>query len=153
MKQNVLETLTGAVVLLAAVYFLVFAADRTQAVSSSDTYTLMAEFDKVGELSIGSDVRVSGIKVGSVSDLQLDPDTYNAVATIEIESSVLLPFDSTARIESASLLGGNFLSVVPGAEFDMMVDGDRFEFTQGAVGLMDLISRALFSAPGGGTNN
>lgn len=145
MKNTVIETLAGAVVLAAAAYFLIFAAGRTGADVGGDSYVLNAEFSKVGELAVGSDVRVSGIKVGSVLGLELNPQTYNAVVRMNVDKAVELPLDSSARIQSAGLLGGNYLSIIPGADIEMMVDGDRFEFTQGSVDLMDIISQALFT--------
>ena len=146
MQQNIVETITGGLVLVAAAAFLLFAINRTQDASGAQTYTLKAEFAKVGELAVGSDVRVSGIKVGSVTALTLDRSTYKAVVTLSVASDVVLPLDSGARIESAGLLGGNFLSIQPGADLDVLANGDQFEYTQGALSLMDLISKALFAA-------
>ena len=146
MQQNIIETITGGLVLIAAAAFLIFAINRTQDTSGAQTYILKAEFAKVGELQVGSDVRVSGIKVGSVTALTLDRSTYKAIVTLSVAADVVLPLDSGARIESAGLLGGNFLSIQPGADIDVLVDGDQLEYTQGALGLMDLISKALFAA-------
>ena len=105
MTRNLLETLLGAVVLIVAVGFLVFAY-RSSQVQQNGGYELIARFDKVDGLEPGSDVRISGIKIGSVLDQSLDPETYRAQVRFSLREDVRLPADTSAAVVSNGLLGG-----------------------------------------------
>ena len=148
MQRNVIETVMGAVVLLVAIAFVVFAF-RSSGLSTPGGYQVTAQFDDASGLSVGTDVRMAGVKVGTVSDQRLDPETFLALVTLDIESSIQLPSDSSARIIPDGLLGGNFIAIEPGAEEDNIEDGGRIEFTQGAINVVDLIGRFVFNQDGG----
>ncbi len=145
MDGNVVETLIGAVVLVVAALFLAFAY-TTSGVSSVSGYDLMAKFSSADGLGIGSDVRVSGIKVGTVVGQSLDPKTYQAVVQFSVAPQVKLPTDSSAKITSSGLLGSNYLSIEPGGSDKMLTPGGVIRYTQGSVNLLDLIGQAIFSA-------
>ncbi len=144
MQRNVIETLVGGLVLLIAIGFGYFAYSVTS-VGGRDGYTLSARFDRVDGLSVGSDVRVSGVKVGVVTDLRLDPKTYLATLTFEIGNGVKVPADSVAQIASEGLLGGNFLNIVPGSADETLPSGGTIRFTQAPVNFMDMLGRFIFS--------
>ena len=110
----------------------------------------MAKFDRVDGLTIGSDVKMSGIKIGTVTSQTLDPETYQAVVDMNIASQYKIPEDSTARVATESLLGGNYLELQPGGSPDMLASGDQIEYTQGSVDLMGLIGQAIFSTGSSG---
>ena len=147
MGGNILETLIGAVVLVVAGVFLVFAYS-TAGVRAVGGYELHAKFDRVDGLAVGGDVRMSGIKVGTISAERLDPETYRAVVSFTVDTSVKLPDDSSAKVASQGLLGGNYLSLEPGGSDVMLKPGQEVRYTQGAVNLMDLIGQAIFGAAG-----
>ncbi len=149
MSGNVVETLIGAVVLAVAGLFLFFAYSTAE-VGSVDGYTLVAKFDRVDGLAAGSDVRIGGIKVGSIGEMSLETESYMAVVTMNINSDVQLPEDSSAKISSDGLLGSNYLSLEPGGAEDMLEDGGEVRFTQGAVDIVNLIGQAIFSATDSG---
>jgi phospholipid/cholesterol/gamma-HCH transport system substrate-binding protein len=150
MKDNLFETIVGAVVLIAAAVFLVFAFGQTGlGVNTAGTYRLNAEFSSVGGLEVGSDVKLAGIKVGRVANLRVNTETYVAEAVLSMEETVKLPEDTSARITTSGLLGSPYVDLEPGGSPDMLGDGDSITFTQGAVDLMNLISRAMFSGGGG----
>src|SRR5215813_3185325 len=113
MNRNVIETIMGAVVLIVAVVFLVFAYSSANTGTVSG-YQVTAKFTNVGDLQRGTDVRVGGIKVGSVTDTSLDPQTYLAIVHLSIRNDVKLPTDTAARILSAGLLGATYLALEPG---------------------------------------
>jgi phospholipid/cholesterol/gamma-HCH transport system substrate-binding protein len=145
MKRNVIETMMGAVVLLVAAAFLGFA------VSSSDVrtvqgYELTARFNRIDGITTGSEVRMSGIKVGTVLSERLDPQTYLAEIKISVIDSVRLPVDSTAKVLSDGLLGDAYLSLEPGAEDAMIEPGGQIQKTQDPLNLVDLIGRFMFNA-------
>jgi len=149
MSGNLVETLIGAVVLLVAGVFLAFAYTHTDAGAVSG-YPLVAKFDRVDGLSVGSDVKMSGIKIGTVTSQTLDPETYQAVVDMNIASQYKIPEDSTARVATESLLGGNYLELQPGGSPDMLASGGQIEYTQGSVDLMGLIGQAIFSTGSSG---
>ncbi|MDA5193530.1 outer membrane lipid asymmetry maintenance protein MlaD [Govanella unica] len=139
-RHNLVETLMGAVVLVAAGGFLAFAYKNTE-LRSIGGYELNARFDRVDGLPVGADVRISGIKVGTVVSQRLDTNTYQAVVGMSIEKSVKLPEDSMAKIASSGLLGGNYLALSPGASDDMLKPGEEITETQGSVDLLTLLSK------------
>ncbi|RED11362.1 outer membrane lipid asymmetry maintenance protein MlaD [Pontivivens insulae] len=138
MANNVLETLVGAAVLAAAAGFAYVAAGATGTGVSSDSYALSASFRSLSGVGPGTDVRVAGVKVGTISDISLDSITYEAVAQFTVSADLELPEDSDARILADGLLGGNYVSITPGASDFMLVDGDEILNTQGSVSLLDL---------------
>lgn len=145
MKDNLVETLVGAAVLVIAGLFVLYGYSVTES-DSADGYVLSAQFDRVDGLTVGSDVRMSGIKVGTVTGLQLDPESYYANAEFVISGDVSLPEDTSAKITSEGLLGGNYVSLSPGGSEDTLGAGDEILYTQGSVDLIGLVSQALFSA-------
>ncbi|MDE0711580.1 MAG: outer membrane lipid asymmetry maintenance protein MlaD [Rhodospirillales bacterium] len=140
LSRNALETLLGAVVLVAAAFFLVYAHERT-ALQTSGGYELSARFASVGGLTVGAPVRVSGITVGTVVSQAIDPDTYEAVVTLMLEPAVQLPSDSYVSVASDGLMGGAHLRVSPGAEDTMLAPGDTIENTESAVDFLRAISK------------
>ncbi len=148
MSRNALETLLGAVVMAAAIGFLLYAYDRTS-LQHKDGYELSARFSSVGSLAVGSSVRLSGIPIGVVTSQILDPESYDAVVTFSVDDNVLLPIDSYASINSDGLLGDSYLRLDPGADDVMLQAGDTFENTEAATNLFRLLLR-LFSGGRGG---
>ena len=145
MKDNLVETLVGFGVIVVAAIFVFYGYSVTDS-SNSDGYVVSAEFDRVDGLTIGSDVRMSGIKVGTVTALSLDPQSYAANVSIVIGGDIDLPDDTSAKITSEGLLGGNYISLSAGGSEDMLSGGDEILYTQGSVDLIGLVSQALFSA-------
>lgn len=145
MQRNMLETVMGAIVLLTAVAFVSLAYEAAN-IRGTDGYELEAEFGATGGLSVGDDVRISGIKVGRISRQELDPVTYAARIVMSLDERIRIPADSTARITAASLLGGNYLELIPGADEDMMQPGEVIYDTRDPVSLTDLLGKAVFSA-------
>jgi phospholipid/cholesterol/gamma-HCH transport system substrate-binding protein len=145
MQRNVIEPIVGAAVLLVAAGFAWFAYTTTGAGTGRAGYEIVAQFDRIGSLTSGSDVRVSGIKVGTVTGLALDPKTFNAEVRIGLTNSVQLPEDSVAQITSEGLLGGQFLQIVPGNADRILKPGERLRYTQAPVDLMQLIGKFMFS--------
>ena len=150
MQKNVLETLMGALVLIVAGTFLVFAYEGSQ-MRVEEGYIVSAKFGNVSGISMGSDVRIGGIKIGVVSNLGLDPTTYDAVVSMQIRKNTKLPKDSSAAIVSSGLLGEKYVSLTPGNDDKMLADGGKIQFTQSAVNLEEMIGKFMFS--GGGVDN
>ena len=145
MHRNTLETIMGAIVLLAAASFVTLAYEAAD-IKGNGGYQIVAEFGSTGGLSIGDDVRVSGIKVGRITAQQLDPITYVAKISMAIDPAIKIPSDSSARITQASLLGGNYLELMPGAATETLVAGAVIYDTRDPVSINDLLGQAVFSA-------
>ncbi len=131
MQRNMLETVMGAIVLLTAVAFVSLAYEAAN-IRGTDGYELEAEFGATGGLSVGDDVRISGIKVGRISRQELDPVTYAARIVMSLDERIRIPADSSAHIKAASLLGGNYLELIPGVAEDMMQPGEVIYVTRDA---------------------
>jgi phospholipid/cholesterol/gamma-HCH transport system substrate-binding protein len=143
MRDNWIEPLVGAVVLIVAGVFLTYLLVAGDARPAPDGYSLTARFGQVGGLREGDDVRVAGVKVGRVERIALQPDTYLAVTHLEIAPQTRLPRDSTARVTSDGLLGGTHVAIEPGADTAMLKAGGEIENTQGAVDLFGLIGQFI----------
>ncbi len=145
MRRNVIETVMGGVVLIVAAMF-VGIAFLSGTVTTPAGYQISAEFDDASGLGPGSEVRMSGVKIGTVQRLELDPESYFAVVTLNISDSIRLPRDTSARIIADGLLGSNFIALEPGGDEEMIPPGDPINFTQGSINMVDLLGRFIFSA-------
>jgi phospholipid/cholesterol/gamma-HCH transport system substrate-binding protein len=144
MSRNVIETVMGAVVLVIAAVFLFFAYSTSQ-VRAVSGYELTAKFDRIEGIREGGDVRISGIKVGSIVSQTLDPTNFLAVVKLTVDPMIKLPSDSVAEILSSGLLGDKYLALVPGAADDMIKPGGQIKFTQSPMSLENLIGQYIFS--------
>ena len=147
MRGNVIEIVMGAVVIIVAALFLVFAYQTSQ-LRSVTGYQVTADFARVDGIRQGSDVRISGIKIGSVVAEELDPKSFLANVRMSIDPSVKLPDDTVAEIISAGLLGDKYMSLVPGGSDKVIPPGGKITYTQSSVSLENLIGQMMFSAPG-----
>jgi phospholipid/cholesterol/gamma-HCH transport system substrate-binding protein len=145
MGNNLVESLLGAVVLVVAGLFLVFAYSTTN-VRTVGGYEVIAKFERVDGLNTGSDVKLSGIKVGTVFEQKLEPNTYLAIVRMNINSSVKLPIDTVAQVTSDGLLGSNFVALVPGGEDKLIAAGGEIKFTQSPVNVVQLLGKFVFGA-------
>ncbi len=145
MKRSIVETLLGALVLLVAGIFFAYSYDMCD-VATPDGYEVTADFSGIGGLKPGDTVQISGVKVGSVTNVTLMPDSYLARVYMSLDSAIELPTDTGAIISSESLMGGRFLSLEPGADEDMLPSGGHIEFTQAPQNLEQLLGQFIFNA-------
>jgi phospholipid/cholesterol/gamma-HCH transport system substrate-binding protein len=146
--RNIVETIVGALVLVVAGAFVVYAFSKSDR-ALPDGYELVARFGRIDGLKRGADVTLSGVKIGSVTGFSLDPKTYQAVVRLAIASNVSLPADTHAKIVSESLLGGVVVVLEPGGDKTMLKNGGQIEQTQDSIPLTELIAKFMF----GGTGN
>ncbi len=140
MSENATEVLAGAGVLAVAAGFLIYLAQVggvNLSASGADTYT--ASFRSAEGVGIGTDVRLAGVKVGSVLELDLDPQSFRANAVLSVQDDVLLPDDTAAVISSEGLLGGSFVELLPGGSIINLDPGSEIEDTQGAISVVQLL--------------
>ena len=144
MKRSVVETILGAVVVIGAAVFLMFGY-KIGNVASIEGFDLSADFSGIGGLQIGDDVQISGVKVGSITAVELNPDSYLARVHMSVDPSIELPTDTGALISSKSLLGGRYLALEPGADEEMIESGGRVQFTQAPQNIEQLLGQFIFS--------
>lgn len=150
MKTSMVETLIGAAVIAIAAAFFLFAYQTSGKTHAAGAYRVNAEFDNAEGVSIGTDVRAAGVKIGSVVDFTLNPENFLANVVMEIDPKVKLTEDATAKVTAEGLLGSKFISLEQGGAEVMLADGGTISNTQGAVDIWSLISQAMFANKGGG---
>ncbi len=148
MGRNVVETLMGAVVLLVAAVFLLISYRSGNINTSPDGYKVTAKFRQIGSLAVGSDVRVGGIKVGTVSAQSLDPKSYMAILELSVRNDIKLPTDSSAAIVGDGLMGGKYVAIEPGADESFLGNGGQVKFTQDSISIEELIGKFAFGSVG-----
>ncbi|TPG59118.1 outer membrane lipid asymmetry maintenance protein MlaD [Roseomonas nepalensis] len=144
-RHGFAEIAAGAVVLLAAVLFLAYAVTNSGRSAAGGGLVLTARFDRIDGLAAGADVRIAGVKVGSVTGQRIDPATFLAVLTLNVDQGLHLPEDSSAEITSEGLLGGKYVALVPGGSDRNLASGGEVKITQSAVSLESLLGRFIFS--------
>jgi phospholipid/cholesterol/gamma-HCH transport system substrate-binding protein len=145
MKDSAVETAIGAIVIVIAAAFLFFIYSTTDKGAASGGRRVVAVFDNIGAVNVGTDVRMAGIKIGSVVAQELDPETYQARVTMAVDSNLKLSDDTSAKISSEGLLGAPFIALDPGGSDTLIDDGGEIQITQGAVDFWKLISESMFS--------
>lgn len=142
MSENATEVTVGAAVLALAVGFLLYAGNIAgMGAGTGDKYELSASFRSVQGISVGTDVRLAGVKIGTITGLDLNPQTFRADARFSIADGIELPDDSAILISSEGLLGGNFIEIIPGGSPFNLEAGGEIEDTQGAVSLISLLMK------------
>lgn len=148
MASNAAETLIGALVLVTAGGFLLYAGKTSGYTGSNDAeYELVANFRSAEGVSVGTDVRMAGVKVGIVTLMELDRATYQAHTVFTVAEGIDLPDDSEAKISTEGLLGGTFLEITPGASDFILEPGEEILNTQGAISFLNLMLKFVTDAP------
>ncbi|MCE3232531.1 MAG: mlaD [Rickettsiaceae bacterium] len=148
MGRSVVETLMGAVVLLVAATFVFISYKSGNISPAANGYTVKAKFREIGSLSVGSDVRVGGIKIGTISGQSLDPKNYMAIIELNIKSDVKLPKDSSAAVVGDGLMGGKYIAIQPGGEEEFIEANGEIKYTQDAISIEELIGKFAFGSVG-----
>ena len=154
MKNSMFETLIGAAVIALAAVFFMFAYQASGKGGTAGGYRLSAEFDNAEGINVGTDVRMAGVKIGTVLSMVLNPENYQAAVTMTVDPKLKLTEDATAKVTAEGLLGSKFISLEQGGADTMLADGGVISNTQGAVDIWSLISQAMFDkgkSGGGGT--
>ena len=148
-KRNV-EIMVGLFVLLgmAGLVFLALKAANLASFGARDGYTVTARFDNIGGLKPRSPVRSAGVTVGRVKTIALDAKTFEGVVTMELDSGVRFPRDSSAKILTAGLLGDQYIGIEPGSADDNLAAGAVIRQTQSAVVLENLIGQLVTGKAG-----
>lgn len=148
MKNSMLETLIGAAVIAIAAVFFIFAYQTSGKGAATGGYHLSAEFDNAEGINVGTDVRMAGVKIGTVLAMSLNPENYQAAVTMTVDPKLKLTEDATAKVTAEGLLGSKFISLEQGGADEKLADGGVISNTQGAVDIWSLISQAMFEKSG-----
>jgi phospholipid/cholesterol/gamma-HCH transport system substrate-binding protein len=148
MKNSMVETLIGAAVIVIAGLFFIFAYQASGKGSTAGGYNLVAEFDNAEGINVGTDVRMAGVKVGTVLAMTLNPENYQATVTVSVDPKLQLTEDATAKVTAEGLLGSKFISLEQGGAEEKLANGGMISNTQGAVDIWSLISQAMFDKTG-----
>ncbi len=141
MSENPAEVIAGGATLAVALGFLVYAAQGSGMSAAPDGYELFASFRSVEGITVGTDIRMAGVKIGTVTGLDLNPETFRADVTLNLRGGLEVPEDSSVAISSEGLLGGNFVELVPGGSPFNLGPGEEIEDTQGALSLLGLLAK------------
>ncbi len=144
-NNNYFEIIVGTFVLICASFFFVSSFKKSQS-SNFETYNIIAKFENADGLSDGADVKISGVKVGSVAKQSLDKETYRALISLDIAKNVTLSSDSSAKIASEGLLGSKYIAITPGGDEEFLKDGDEIQFTQSSVNFEELLGKFIFNS-------
>lgn len=142
-REHLGEALTGLLVIIVAIAFAWFAWIRTGGGTAAGAIEVTALFPNTTGIEVGTDVRIAGLKVGTVTKQELDPQTFQVKATLAIDPKVKVPVDSSAAITSEGLLGGSYVALVPGGDPKPLKAGDMITDTQGAVDMMGLVGQFI----------
>lgn len=151
MADQKLEIAAGAAVIVVALAFAIYAGkDAGMSAAAAGTYPLKASFRSVEGVAVGADVKLAGVKIGTITGLTLNPTTFMADASIAVDKSIQIPTDSAIVISQDGLLGGNYVEILPGGMPDVLAPGDEIEDTQGAVSLISLLLKFVGGGSSGG---
>lgn len=142
MRGQLAETVAGFVVIAIAAAFLIYSLGLSEG-GGGDGYALNARFPAVDGLRVGTDVRLSGVRVGSVTAIELDPQSFEAHVRLSLRDDVSLPTDSSLSFRNEGLLGGLYLSIEPGGETENLAAGDEFMFVQGPVDVVRVLMQLV----------
>ncbi|TVV73704.1 outer membrane lipid asymmetry maintenance protein MlaD [Sphingomonas solaris] len=142
-RENVVEALVGLLVVLLAAWFAWFAWDRTGGGGPADAIRVTALFPNASGVAVGTDVRVAGLKVGTVAEQKLDPQSFQVDVTLALDPTLKMPKDSSAAITSEGLLGSTFIALAPGGDPAPLKSGDTIVDTQGSIDLMGMIGQFI----------
>ncbi len=152
MRGPRLEFAVGAFLLLTLASLLVLAVASTNQRWSmgSQQYILTAHFTQIGQLRKQAPVKISGVNIGQVSNIALDPKTFDSVITLSLDNQYKnLPADTSASILTSGLLGESYINLLPGGDPELLKPGDQITFTQPAIDLIQLVGKYMFSGGDG----
>ena len=145
MKERVIETVVGFIVICVAIFSFMFFYKISDSGEDGEGYFLNAYFQNIEGVAEGNDVKLSGIKIGYIDNVTLENGTYFAVARIKIKKGIDIPSDSRAIVSTSGLLGGKYIRINPGSADDNLKENGKFKFTQSSINIEDLISKLMYS--------
>ncbi|MBM3589793.1 MAG: outer membrane lipid asymmetry maintenance protein MlaD [Alphaproteobacteria bacterium] len=142
--HNFFDFLVGTIVLGIAITFFTISF-KSSKISSDNGYKILAKFDNADGINIGSDIKISGVKIGTISEQNLDAESFQAVLKFNIYNHIKIPTDSSAKIVSEGLLGSKYIAITPGGDDEFMKEGQEINFTQSSINFEELLGKFIFN--------
>jgi phospholipid/cholesterol/gamma-HCH transport system substrate-binding protein len=143
-NKNIFETIIGFLIIITALYFFIYAKNTSSPSIDGRSYQISAKFSQIDGITIGSDIRIAGIKVGTVVKQELDNKSFEAKLFFAISRKYSLPIDSTAKISSPGFFGKKYINIEPGADEEIISDEGEIIYTQSSINLETLIGKFMF---------
>jgi phospholipid/cholesterol/gamma-HCH transport system substrate-binding protein len=141
--HNYFDFLVGTFVLIVAISVIFLSTKSTKI--NNIGYVVSAKFENADGINSGSDIKISGVKIGSVNDMQIDNETFQAVLKLNIYDYIKLPIDSSAKIVSEGLLGSKYIAITPGGSEQILANNQEINFTQSSVNFEELLGKFIFN--------
>lgn len=145
MKQGAFETFLGIIILLGAAAFLLYSYKISGLSDTGEHYKVTANFDNIEGINKGTDIKISGIKIGEVAQISLEPDSYDATVILLLNKDVALPIDSRAHIVTSGLIGNKYIAIEPGTDEQYLKNNDKVIYTKSAMNIENLINKLVYS--------
>lgn len=142
MKYNIYETIIGGAIIIFFIICSIAAYNASRSVTGK-SYMVTAKFQSVEGLSVGSKVKVSGVKIGEVKGITLAPD-LSVIVAMTLNQDVRLPNDSSAAVVSEGLMGPKFVAVRPGGEDNMLKNGDEIVYTESSLNIEEIVKKMIY---------
>ena len=142
--HNYFDFIIGTIVIIVAITFLTLSFKSTK-ISTKDGYQINAKFDNADGINIGSDIKISGVKIGTIAEQSLDKESFQAQLKLNIYNHIKIPSDSSAKIVSEGLLGSKYIAITPGGNDDFLENGQEINFTQSSINFEELLGKFIFS--------
>lgn len=146
-KHNFIESFVGILVLLFVGYISYYLYQKKNTVSTN-TYQISALFNQIDGIKIGSDIKMGGVKIGEVEDYKIDKESYRVKVSMRIDKTIKLPKDSNIIIASENLMGGKYISIVPGIEEEYLKTNGVISNTQSSLSFEEMIRQYMMSGGG-----
>ncbi|MCP5369471.1 MAG: outer membrane lipid asymmetry maintenance protein MlaD [Rickettsiaceae bacterium] len=153
MKQGTFETILGILILLVATIFFFYAYKISGLSDTNSQYKVIATFDNIDGIMKGTDIKISGIKIGEVSQIELELDSYYATVILSLNKGVDLPIDSRAQIVTSGFIGNKYIDIKPGVDEKFLQDNDKLIYTKSAMNIENLINKLVYSFTNNKQNN
>jgi phospholipid/cholesterol/gamma-HCH transport system substrate-binding protein len=146
-NRFLIEIIVGIFILagIVSLFVLAFKVSGWSGYAKDATIQIAATFDNTGDLKVRAPVKIAGVRIGEISDIQLDFNNYQAKVIMAIDKNSRFPNDSSASILSTSLLGSNYVAITPGFSKDLIKNGDELTETHPAMILENVIGAAIFT--------
>lgn len=147
-KLNI-ELITGIFVIIGIAAFTWLAVSVAGATFSEQPgYSLSARFSSISGLREGAIVEGAGVRIGTVTDIEFDPDGFEAIVTLRINEGVPVSEDAIAAVRTQGIIGEKYINIIPGGFPELLGDGDEIYETESAISLEELVSKYIFSSDG-----
>lgn len=144
MKDNIFEAIIGFIVLIFCAFAIYFLNNQNYSQkNNSNSIYFLAEFNNTDGIFVGSDVKIAGIKVGSIKSIELNKENYKINLAIQLTEQLQIPTDSSLAVRTGNLTGGKYIEIIIGSDEEYLTSGDYISFTQSSIIFEDILNKFL----------